>query len=86
MSDIVIFISNISVNKGQLHVNGVVYVNPSETGIGWGTDINWADPAISVNTAIVNAASAAAVNAGFTVDPLLDKRTIFGTAGTLASL
>jgi len=84
MAHIAIFVSAISVNDKQLHVDGIAndgiaYVSDLDHIIGWGADIDFTDLTANINQAIKDAAIAAALDAGSTVSAL-DKKTVYGAA------
>jgi len=80
MSHIVIYPSSISVVGNNLHVSGVARVNVANSDeFSWDATISWTASQTAVNTAIQNAAIAAAENLDYTVG-LLDNKIILGGA------
>lgn len=86
MASIIVLVSNISVNDGTLHINGIAKVDALEENIGWGCDVAWDTAGTQINIACLNAAIAAAKEAGVDINKLLDKKVLFSGSGDVTGL
>lgn len=84
MADIIIHVTGMGALEGtsDVYVGGDCRTSDMETAdpsIAWSAQVSPSDLAATVNTAIKNAAIAAAANEGHTVG-ILDKKTVLGGA------
>lgn len=79
MAHIAIFVSAIATDGTNLELQGEARVSPGSDFIGWTTTVPWTTGSAGVNTAIKDAAIAAAEAAGHTIG-LLDNKTLFAGA------
>ncbi|HZC32641.1 MAG TPA: hypothetical protein VE640_05065 [Candidatus Bathyarchaeia archaeon] len=73
-----VLVSAISSERNLLRIHGIACIAPNNVNVSWITTVNWDDTQVTINLAITTAAVQAARAAGFIIDDILDRKTLFG--------